>query len=239
MAASTAAAGAVTVQGGAQISANDAGNASGSASSGIFVIGEPADVTVGDPGTAVSNTWRHATVAASRPTAAGRRDAHRRRGKWRTTTGAIMAVGYTSLARARRRRSAAGRRSRRDVTDSGSGIAPYSGATVDVNGASLTANTALGSGGGIWSTGGTVTIQGGAQVTANDAGNNDSGSGVYVAGESADLTVTGAGTAVSGNLAASQGGGIYANSGADVIITNTATVSNNPRQHLRRRGVSQ
>ncbi|MBK8023786.1 MAG: hypothetical protein IPK19_20725 [Chloroflexi bacterium] len=61
-----------------------------------------------------------------------------------------------------------------------------SSATLTVDGATVSGNTASSSGGGIHSADGLVTIQGGAQISGNDAG--DTGSGVYVSGISADLT---------------------------------------------------
>ncbi|MBK8023784.1 MAG: hypothetical protein IPK19_20715 [Chloroflexi bacterium] len=82
-----------------------------------------------------------------------------------------------------------------EVTDNGGGIYAGSSATISLDGGSITGNTAQ-FGGGIYSgDGGAVTVLGGAQVTYHRA--RSIGSGIYVSGEATDLTVTGAGTAVS------------------------------------------
>ena len=96
-------------------------------------------------------------------------------------------------------------------TDGGSGYAGYGGgiynnnstASIVLNGATISNNSATNYGGGIFNDGATLTVSGGA-ISGNTSG---SGGGIY--NTSGKLTVQGTGS-ITGNIAkASYGGGIY------------------------------
>ncbi len=113
-----------------------------------------------------------------------------------------------------------------DNTGTGRVFFIFSG-TVIISGLTITGGSASdGAGLLIEGASANLTLQGGAQVTGNNA--TAWGSGIFAA-ENAQVTVTGAGTAITNNGSAgptTAGAGIGATSGADIFITNGAVVSN-------------
>ncbi|MBK8023787.1 MAG: hypothetical protein IPK19_20730 [Chloroflexi bacterium] len=93
--------------------------------------------------------------------------------------------------------------------------------------ASITGNSARQAVAACCSNGAAVTFRGGAQSPATTQATSAPAAGIYMSGETAVPDGQVPGTAVSNNLATGDGGGIYAEAGAEVTVTSGAAVSNN------------